>query len=419
MTTLTPVIFKAKKLKDGSHKIRIAVRHKSITSYIVTRFVVEENQFKNGQVIKRPDASVLNKKIRLLLDEYQERLDAIRNPNLYTCSQLKNMIVCTENEEVTFQKVSDDFLKELKTENRKSYYLSIERVSRYFVEFTQGDIKYLETQGDINLSDITPQVIQNFTSFIRKRGVKEVTVSTLMAQLKSIINRAIRSQLVSYPIHPFVSTKIVSSPVRKLDLTLESFDRIRKSTPDRKKTMMAKDLFLLSFYLGGINLIDLMNIDFRGDKIEYSRSKTKGRMQNDCIVSLTIPEEAKEIINRWMVKRTGKLDFGYKFTYHNFSQYVTYSLQKLAEETGIDERISFYSARKTFAQFASEIGIPDAVIDYCLGHSDKNKGIIRYYTKVRQKQADMAIKRVIDYVSNPDKYKEYIEMKNDIMMMRG
>lgn len=118
--------------------------------------------------------------------------------------------------------------------------------------------------------------------------------------------------------------------------------------------------------------------------------------------------------------KTGKLDFGYKFTtYHNFSQYVTYSLASLAKELNINERVTFYSARKSFAQYASEIGIPDSIIDYCLGHSDGSKGVIRYYTKVRQKQADMAIEKVIDYVNNPEKYKEYIELRQDIMMMRG
>ena len=78
----------------------------------------------------------------------------------------------------------------------------------------------------------------------------------------------------------------------------------------------------------------------------------------------------------------------------------------------------FYSARKTFAQFASELGIPDSVINYCLGHSDQNRGVIRYYTKVRERQAEIAINRVIDYVENPEKYKEFLEMKADIMMMK-
>lgn len=81
------------------------------------------------------------------------------------------------------------------------------------------------------------------------------------------------------------------------------------------------------------------------------------------VIILTIPDEAKPIISRWMDKKTGKLDFKYKFTYHNFSQYFTYTLGDLAKEINIDERVPFYSARKTFAQYASEPGIPDGIKD--------------------------------------------------------
>ena len=45
--------------------------------------------------------------------------------------------------------------------------------------------------------------------------------------------------------------------------------------------------------------------------------------------------------------------------------------------------------------------------------------MIRYYTKVKKFQADMAISRVIDYVNDPDRYRDYVEMRRDIMMMRG
>ena len=51
--------------------------------------------------------------------------------------------------------------------------------------------------------------------------------------------------------------------------------------------------------------------------------------------------------------------------------------------------------------------------------SDKSKGVIRFYTKVKQRQAEIAINRVIDYVNDPEKYKDYIEMRADIMMMKG
>lgn len=220
--------------------------------------------------------------------------------------------------------------------------------------------------------------------------------------------------------HPFINFKIPASPVREVDISLEAFNKIRAAQFKEKKYRMAHDLFCLSFYLGGINLIDLLNIDFRNRTVlEYVRKKTDTTTQGLKTISFTIPEEAQAIIKTWINRNTGRLDFGYKFSYPNFSRYLTRSLAALAKELGIIEKVVYYSARKSFAQYASEIGIPDGIIDYCLGHSDKSKGVIRYYTKVRQKQADMAISRVIDYVNNPEKYKEYIELRSDIMMMRG
>ena len=168
---------------------------------------------------------------------------------------------------------------------------------------------------------------------------------------------------------------------------------------------MARDLFCLSFYLGGINLIDLLDIDFRNmNIISYIRQKAKNMTDEQVVTSFDIPECAKPIIKRWINNKTGKLDFGYKLSYNNFRSYLSKCIQKMCEELGIKEKVVYYSARKTFAQMASELGVPDSIIDYCLGHSDTSRGVIRYYTKVRKQQASCVINLVIDYVNNPDKY---------------
>lgn len=414
MATLSLTLFKAKVLKDGSHKIRIAVRHKHETCYIITRFIVEENQFKNGQVVKRPDAAFINTKLRLMMNEYQERLDRISNQNLYTCRQLKDILMnsAVAKESSTFQDVCRKYISELEEEGRKSYASLLERNNLYFTEFTKGDIL---------LSDITPVLIEGYSRFLKvKKGVGDTTLGMMMSRTRTIINRGIKRQLVKYGVHPFLNYSISASKVREVDLSIETFNKIRLAHPDERKLRVAHDLFCLSFYLGGINLIDLLQVNFKGtDTLEYVRVKTRNTVVGTRTISFSIPEPAKVIIDRWMNRNTGKLDFGYKFSYPNFSRYLTRSLAALAKELGITEKVVYYSARKSFAQYASEIGIPDGIIDYCLGHSDKSKGVIRYYTKVRQKQADMAISRVIDYVDNPEKYKEYIELRSDIMMMRG
>lgn len=87
MATLKLTIIPEKAAKDGSHKIRVAIGHKSVTRYIVTNIKIDSvSQFKNGQIVKRPDASVLNTKLRNLLNAYQEKLD-----NIYDCKQLRQL----------------------------------------------------------------------------------------------------------------------------------------------------------------------------------------------------------------------------------------------------------------------------------------------------------------------------------------
>ena len=415
MATLKLTIFKAKVLKNGKHKIRIALCHKGETCYILTRYLIDsENQFKNGLIQKRPDASMMNMHLRSLLNAYQEKLNEVQNQSMYTCRQLKDIISrnVRTSESSTFKSVSTEYIKELILDGRDKYASIIRLSEKYFCEFLRGDIA---------LMDITPELIAGFSKFLKRNKCLSVaTEGTVMRHIKVIINQGVKRRMVNYSVHPFIDYIIPASPVREIDISLEAFNRIRLATPKEKKYHVAHDLFCLSFYLGGINLIDLLQIDFRDTEVlEYVRTKTKNTAIGTRTISFTIPEEAKGIIKEWMNKNTGRLDFGYKFSYPNFSRYLTRSLASLAKKLGITEKVVYYSARKSFAQYASEIGIPDGIIDYCLGHSDKSKGVIRYYTKVRQKQADMAISRVIDYVNNPEKYKEYIELRPDIMMMRG
>jgi intergrase/recombinase len=415
MATLKLTIFKAKVLKNGKHKIRIALCHKGETCYILTRYLIDsENQFKNGLIQKRPDASMMNMHLRSLLNAYQEKLNEVQNQSMYTCRQLKDIISrnVRTSESSTFKSVSTEYIKELILDRRDKYASIIRLSEKYFCEFLRGDIA---------LMDITPELIAGFSKFLKRNKCLSVaTEGTVMRHIKVIINQGVKRRMVNYSVHPFIDYIIPASPVREIDISLEAFNRIRLAAPKEKKYHVAHDLFCLSFYLGGINLIDLLQIDFRDTEVlEYVRTKTKNTAIGARTISFTIPEEAKGIIKEWMNKNTGRLDFGYKFSYPNFSRYLTRSLASLAKKLGITEKVVYYSARKSFAQYASEIGIPDGIIDYCLGHSDKSKGVIRYYTKVRQKQADMAISRVIDYVNNPEKYKKYIELRSDIMMMRG
>lgn len=246
-------------MKDGKHKIRIAICHKQETCYIVTRFIIDDlSQFKNGQVVKRADAAIINTKLRTLLNEYQEKHDNIQSISMYNCQQSREMLVNSTllDKVSTFQAVSKSYIEELIEEKRNSYATLLERNCRCFSEYTKGDFL---------LSGITPQLISGYSKFLRStKKMGETSIDMMMARTRVIVNLAIKTQLVRYDIHSFANYSIASALVSELDLPLNSFNKIRNVVPQERKYKVAHDLFCLSFYLYGINLIDLLEIDFRG-----------------------------------------------------------------------------------------------------------------------------------------------------------
>ena len=388
MTTLKLAVVPAKMLKSGKHKIRIAIGHKQETRYLVTRFNIDDlSQFKDGQVVGIPNASYVNMKLRSILNSYQEALDRISTQS-YTCAQVVEYLSNIKQGAAPFSSASTDYIINMEKEGRKSTAELYRRTCRYFNDFIKLDVM---------LDGITPRTIKEFDIYLKnEKNLNPVTRGTHMAHLKAILNQAVRDKKVSYDTHPFEYYEKPEGNIRELDISVDEVKQIRDSTPKEKSLRMARDLFMLSYYLGGINLTDLMQFNFKNrDTIEYIREKSKNTKKGDKKISFSIPEEAKPIIKEWMGKN-GKLNFGYKYTYDNFRKFVTKEIKRLAENIGIESHVVYYSARKSFVQHGFELGISLETLEYCIGQSMKKNRPIFNYVKIMRKHADIAIRKILD-----------------------
>lgn len=391
MATLSLTVFKAKQLSDGRHKIRIAIRQHHETCYIITPYIIDDvSQFRNGRVVKRHDADIMNVQLRTLLNKYQKIVDEIYNVNSLSAKDLKNSIVSfrEKDDNVTIGEICKNYIKELREDKRNGYAELIERCGKYFIEFSKGDIP---------AKTITPVTISNFERFLRnKKKLNQTTIGMYLARLRVLTNVARKRYCVKQEIEPFQDCKIPQSLERELDITVEQFNKLRSYNPKTKIEAIAKDLWFLSFYLGGINLIDLLNIDFSSKtEIEYVRTKTKNTKRGDKRIELSVLEEARSIITKY-ISSDGTLNFGYKFTYRNFNRYIARTLSKIGREIGI-KRLCYYSARKSFIQYGFEIGIPLEILEYTIGQSMKQNRPIYNYIRIMRKHADEAIKKIIEY----------------------
>lgn len=322
MATFSLVIVPAKKLSDGTHKIRIRVAHNSDTRFITTEIVVRENEFKNGKIVQRPDKDFLNIKLQEWYNTYFKRYLELEHADSLTCVQLVKIITnpITGEQYRKFEDIVEEFLSQIDEEDRTKTYKLYKLAANRFLQFT-GPSSLME--------HITPVRINNYLNSLKREKLSGTTINIYTTLLKVIINYAIKMRYVEYKVDPFVTAKIPSSRKRDTYITVEQLKKIRDMEPRKYNESVVHDIFMLTYYLAGMNLVDMLAYDFRTDEINYVRTKTRNTKDGDHITSFTIPEEAKPIIKKYMNKNTGRIVFGKYKTYVSCYNTLTRKLDTL------------------------------------------------------------------------------------------
>lgn len=410
MATLSLTILSAKPTKAGKYPVFVRISVKNDKEYIKTEYQLDDTcQWYEGKVVARPDATMVNKRLLYELKKYKDRLQYIDNSEYYTAKQLK-AILTQQDKAVpdvrTFNEFMRQRIKEKQEEGKDSHAKMLKETLRVF-EAAEGDVPM------ILMNHIT---IEHFDRWMKLHGHTDGGRQIRLSQIKARVNEAIKLGLLRCEKHPFVYTKIPTPEPRELDVPVEVIRKIISADVSRSRQLvLAKDMFLLSFFLGGMNFADLIQTDFSEEAISYVRQKSSEHKKKNRQITISICPEANAILDKYI--KNGYLKFDYKYSSGNLQRYINKCLKLLAKELNFKGTLTYYSARKTFAQFAAEIGIPYPIIEYCLGHSIKTGITINSYVRVKQYQADAAIRRVIDYVNDPEVFKPYIEMRNQMQMM--
>lgn len=393
MTTIKLAVLRHTRAKDGSYKIRISIGHKSETHYIVTKYKVANlSNFVNGVVVGQPDAKAINLKLRQLLTDYDERLERIPNAGDISCEELRNLLrdMSSTSDSYTFRQVAEIYCRKLKEEKRDTTAQLIMRHVERFLKFMHGDIR---------MQNITPRVIDDYVHHLKISGVSNAYINISLAPVKTLTNYAVKMQYVRYDLHPLTYYKKLESLPRDLALPVEDMRKIFEHQPIRRQTRRNLDFFKLSYMLGGMNLIDLLQYDFRQDKISYIRSKAKNHTLRTT--DFNIPPEARSIIEKYMNPKTGRIGDSIKCRYSSYISLVNRSLQKIAIRLNLThQHVTFYSARKSFVQHGFDLGIPLEILEYCVGQTMKANRPIFNYAQVMSRHADEAIRKILDNIKH-------------------
>ena len=386
MATLKLVIVPAKRLVNGKHKIRVALSHNSNTRYIPTDVIISDGEFKDGMVVNRDDASHLNVKLRNILNYYQNIIDETMQLGSYTCSEVIKLLLKEHRySNAKFSDAMKEYLEELKEEERHKS----EKLYRLACE------SFIRECGDIFLNMITEKDIKTFRRNLEKRHLSPTTVRIYMTLVKVVIHFAEKRKMCKFEDNPFEDITPPSANVRELDLTIREIKAIRDLEAPKYNICVARDIFMLSYYLGGMNLVDMLEVDFRKNYIEYYRQKTKNKKHGESKTAFSIQPEARDIINKYM-KKNGKLVFGKYDTFGKAYSVISRKMDELAELAGIRKRVVFYSARKSFVQHGFDLGIALETLEHCIGQSMKTNRPIFNYVRVMRNHADKAMRQIFD-----------------------
>ena len=390
MANLFITIVPTKVLANGQHKIRIAVSHNWDTRYIPTSIVIDSlNEFKNGKIVKRSDKELLNAKLKRIYDTYYERCESIEYADSLTCTQLVKIITSPINGEQhrKFEDIVEEFLSQIDEDDREKTHKLYKLAAKHFIRFT-GPGALME--------HITPIRINNYLTHLRKSKLSPTSIKIYITLLKVIINYAIKMRYVEYKVDPFVTASIPSAKKRDTYITVEQLKIIRDMVPNQYNVSVVRDIFMLTYYLAGMNLVDMLAYDFRTNIVDYIRIKTRNTKDGDRLTSFAIPDEAKPLIKKYMNKNTGKLVFGKYKTYVSCYNTLTRKMKVLKTVAGVTHNLTLYSARKSFVQHGYALGMPLSTLEYCIGQSMKEDRPIFNYVSIMKKHADKAIREILD-----------------------
>lgn len=281
---------------------------------------------------------------------------------------------------------------------------------------------------DVNL--ITLDFLEQFKVFLI--GEREARTKKLMQQGKRVpSNRSLslylinikklfkeaqkkynkrEKNLILIPNSPFANFEIPrQEATRKRAIPADIIKKVWKLPyKDMKKGYkstcrynLAKDCFILSFCLMGINSADLYNVTERtGDTITYNRTKTKARRLDGAKMMVNIPKAILPLVEKYK-DPSGKRLFNFYRYYAdegNFNKAINYGLKEIGGLLGVDD-LEYYAARHSWATIAlNKVGIDKYTVHAALNHVDESMRVTDIYIERDFVNENKANAKVIKYV---------------------
>ena len=371
--------------------------------------------------LKIKQSSPLKQEVNDLIRCYQNKCNKLQiELNNYTIDDVMDFLDGEHQKQQTidFIKFSREWIASTTIKGAPNYTTAINALVRFVGK----------EELDINL--ITLDFLEQFKAFlIRERDARTKklmqqgkrvpsnrSLSLYLISIKKLFKEAQKKynkkekNLILIPNSPFVDFEIPKQEAtRKRAISADIIKKVWKLPyKDMKKGYkstcrynLAKDCFILSFCLMGINSADLYNAtEMRGNTIIYNRTKTKARRLDGAKMMVDIPKIVQPLIDKYK-DSTGKRLFNFYQYYGDektFNKAINSGLKEIGAILEVDD-LEYYAARHSWATIAlNKVGIDKYIVHAALNHIDDSMKVTDIYIERDFVNENKANTKVVKYV---------------------
>ena len=419
MLTIRAEIKRSELKVDGTYNVKIRFTLDRKVKRLSTNLFVTQQDLTKSLKFKE-DTSIKREIDRLVLYYREQCLKLQLDQNHYSLDEIIEFLNGEQEKQQTidFIKFSREWIASATIKGAPNYTTAINALVRFVGK----------EELDINL--ITLEFLEQFKAFLigerdartkklmqqGKRVTSNRTLSLYLVSIKKLFSEAKRKfnkkdkNLILIPNSPFEDFKIPKQEAtRKRAISVDIIKKLWKLPyKDMKKGYkstcrynLAKDCFILSFCLMGINSADLYNAtEMRGNTIIYNRTKTKARRLDGAKMMVDIPKIVQPLIDKYK-DSTGKRLFNFYQYYGDektFNKAINSGLKEIGSILEVDD-LEYYAARHSWATIAlNKVGIDKYIVHAALNHIDDSMKVTDIYIERDFVNENKANAKVVKYV---------------------
>ena len=376
-TTVNVVCYKSKVLKNNESPLMIRVckdrkmKYQSLGISILPKYW----DFKaNKPTSKCPNKEYIERLIAEKVKVYTDKVIEFKSQEKeFTATSLMEKV----NKPVkrkTVQEVFNQYIQELESANRLRYADMYKCTMHSLIKFN----KHL----DIPFSEMDYNWLKRYEAWLKKQGKSENTIGIRFRNIRVVFNLAVNMELVKqedYPFRKFNVSKLHQETAKRA-LTKEEIQAVINYPTTGKDfyTRLAVSLFTFSYFMGGINFVDMAYLTAKNiieNRLIYHRKKT-GKLinlplQERALLVLKEYKKSNELYLFPILSSKHKTEQQRLNRLHKVITKVNKALKAIGEELHIPIKLTTYVARHSYATVLKRAGVSTSIISESLGHSSE------------------------------------------------